>query len=469
MKKFMKKFSGLFLALSFMVLVLPFTAYAAEGKLQFSDPTCAAGENVDINVRVITQGNNIGAYNIKVKYDPKMLKFEQGDNASVSDGIVTITYNGGNVPDTLHVLKFKALKNGETKLSVEGYEAKISSGEALTLTTGTSAVKIEGGTPVETDDEDTAESTENLDSEVEVIYNDNVYKLVSDFSDSDLIEGFEKTYTEFDGHKVGAMANEVTGQHIYVGLDENGEKVYLFEDNESHTLRLTENVPINRGVSIFIMDYPEDDKMPEHIKPTTMTLNEKKFMIWNNIKNQDFYYVYAFSNQGTKGYYEYDSVENTYQRANIADFVIEEKVEEEQSPLMEILSDNILIILIAAASLMIILLIIIIVLSVKLHKRGKKMKEIGVYDDVSYDEEITDDVNDYDEDDVYDIEFDDYDDGDNAQDSDLELEQEEDFGEELEVTFDEEPKPKKKSGKSKSSKKKRKNDDDDFLIDFIEI
>ena len=212
------------------------------------------------------------------------------------------------------------------------------------------------------------------------------------------------------------------------------------------------------------MDYPEDDKMPEHIKPTTMTLNEKKFMIWNNIDNQDFYYVYAFSNHGTKGYYEYDSVENTYQRANMADFIISEDDTEDVSPIMTIVEENLLIIIIAVSSLIVILLIIVIILSVKLHKRGERMRSEGIYDDVdNYDEEILDDVNDYDEDDVYDLEFDDYDDGDQK------FDDQSDFDDDFEITFDDDIKEKKKPEKRKSSKKRKKDDDDEFSIDFIEI
>ena len=465
MRKFIKKFSGLLVALSFMALVLPFTAYAAEGKIQFSDPTCAAGEEVDINFKVITQGNNIGAYEVNVKYDPKMLRFESGDYATASNGIITITYDGGEVPDTLHVLKFTALKNGETKLGVEGYNAEITSGEELNLTTGSSLVKIEGGTPVEDEEDD--EDLVDLTSEIEVVYKDQMYYITSDFEEDEVPLGFEKITTEYEGNSVSAIANEVTGQQVFYGYNDEGESVYLFDDAETGTLRLAELISINRNVNIFVMDYPEDDKMPEHIKPTTMTLNEKKFMIWNNIENQDFYYVYAFSNQGTKGYYEYDSIENTYQRANMADFIISEEETEEVSPVIAVVENNLLLIAIAVISLTVILLIVIITLSVKLYKRGKMLKgQKSNYEYDGYEESITDDVNDYDEDDVYDIDFDDYDDGDIDSFDDISDYDDDEF----EITFDDDSKKKNKKTKKKSSKRRKNNDDDDdFSIDFIEI
>ena len=461
MKKFMKKFCGIFIALSFMALILPFTAYAAEGKLQFSDPTCAAGENVDVNVRVISSGSNVGKYEVKVKYDPKMLKFEQGDNATESKGIITMTYDGGNVADVLHVLKFTALNNGEAKLNVEEYKAETSSGEELNLTTGTSTIKIEGGTPVEVTEDDN--NVDDESSDIEVMYKNEIYHLLSDFSDSEVPEGFVKEETDYEGNVVNALVNEVTGQCIYLGLNENNERVYLFEDFSTGNLILSEIIHINKNVSIFVMDYPDDDKMPDHIKPTTMTLNDKKFMIWNNIDNQDFYYVYAFSSEGTKGYYEYDSVENTYQRANVADFIVKDENEEEASPVMDVLEQNLLLIIIACVSLIIVLIIIVITLSIKLHKRSKKVKSRSASKkSVKHTEDIIDDEND-----VYNIEFDDYDDGELEYDDSFDDDIEDDF----EIELEDEPvqKKKKSTGKKKSSKRKKKHDDDDFSIDFIEI
>ena len=465
MKKFMKKFCAVVIALGMMVLFIPFTTYAAEGKLQFSDPKCAAGEQVEVNLRVMTEGNNVGAYEIKVKYDPKMLKFEEGDNATASKGVITLKYDGGEVPDTLHVLKFLALNNGDAKLTVEGYEAKVASGEELTLTAGESTIKVEGGTPVELDESE-LEDTEV--SDIEVSYKDQVYYMDSDFDDSEIPEGFVKTEAEYSGQTVSAIVNEVSGQHLYLAKDADGSRIYLFDDTKTNTLRAAEMVPVTKSVNIFVMDYPEDDKMPENIKPTTMTLNNKKFMIWNNIDNQDFYYVYAFSSEGTKGYYEYDSVEQTYQRANVADFIIAEEVEEEVSPVMDMLQNNIIVILIAAAALFVILLIVIIVLSVKLHKRGKKADSDDFMDDMeSFDEEITDDVNDYDENGVYDIDFDDYDDGDGNIDFEDEISVEVD-DDDMDLDFENEIKLNSEKQMKKSSKK-NDDDDDDFSIDFIEL
>ena len=469
MKKFMKKLCALMIALGMMTAFVPFTAYAAEGKVQFSDPTCEAGQKIDINLRVITEGNNLGAYEVKVKYDPKMMRFEEGSNATASNGIITVTYDGGNVPDTLHILTFTALKNGDTNLTVDSYDAKIESGEELTFTTGSSAIKIEGGTPIETDDEDTV--TEDTVSDLEVEYKDQVFYIVSDFSDEEVPEGFEKSESEYNGQLVSVIVNEISGQQIYLGINENGDRVYLFDDTTSGTLRLAERIPVNKNLSIFIMDYPEDDKMPENIKPTTMTLNDKKFAIWNNIDNQDFYYVYAFSSEGTKGYYVYDSAEQTYQRANVADFIVKEEAVEEKSSIMNTLEENVLLILIAAAALIVIFIIIIIVLAVKLNKRGKQLNSAGYADDVDFDDEIEDDVNDYDENDVYDVNFDDYDDGELDFDESFDSEFDDEFDDDFAIAFDDEAKTKSKKAKpeKKKASKKVKGDDDDFSIDFIEL
>ena len=472
MKKSMKKLCTLMLAFSLMVLSIPFKAYAAEGSLQFSDPTCAAGEKVDINVRVISAAENVGSYEVKIKYDPAMLKFESGDNATGSNGSITLTYDGGSVLDTLHVLNFTALDNGSTTLSVSSYNAKVESGADLDLALGESVVTIEGGTPVEASEEPGSDNeaavTAGSDASLDVKYKDIVYHIAEDFPEKEIPTGFEKVSAEYNGITVSAFSNSNTGCIVFYGTDDNGETAFLYQDEQTKEIHPAVAVPVNNSLSIMVMDHPEGDKMPEHIMPTTMTLNGKVFTIWNNTDNQDFYYIYALSSNGYVGYYEYDATEQTYQRANKLEFEIEEEVVEEKPALVDFFENNLILIASIIGIIILILVIVIIILSVLLSKRGRN-KEYGE----NYDEEITDDVNDYDENDVYEVDFDDYDDSDvSAEEMDEAMN---DYFEDLEFDTDDEevfdnleasePKPSKK----RRTVKKSKDDDDDFSIDFIEL
>ena len=466
MKKFMKKLCSLVILLGVMASCIPFNSYAAEGSLQFSDPTCAAGENVEINVKVLSPVGNIGDYEINIAYDTAMLKFVSGDNATGGDGVVTLSHSGDGGAETLHVLSFTALDNGSTTVSVNSYNAALTYGEELNLSLGEGVVSIEGGTPVK-DSEEASNNTDGASHEagsaLEVVYNEEKYYIFEDFSDKEIPEGFEKISLDYNGSSINAFKHSKSGQIVLYGESEDGENTYLFEDQSTKKLIPAVLAPINSTLSIMVMDAPEGEKMPDHIMPTTMTLNGKKFNIYNNIDNQDFYYIYAFSTEGTLGYYEYDAVEKTYQRANELDFVVEEEVVEETNPLMDFVENYLYILIIAIAALVVILITVIIILSVKLSKRGKGN---------NYSEEIADDVNDYDENDVYDVEFDDYDDG---EDNKIDVESKEamdDFFDDMDFEFDddelviEEDAPVKKN---KGRNKKKSKDKDDFSIDFIEL
>ena len=481
MKKFMKKLCSLVILLGLIVSCIPINSYAAEGSLQFSDPKCAAGENVDVNVKVLSTNGNIGNYELNISYDPAMLQFVSGDGATGGDGSVKITHNGDGGAETLNVISFKALDNGSASVKVNSYNAALTSGEELNLALGEATVTIEGGTPVsasESGSEGSSEAPVEAESPLEVVSNNEKYTIYEDFPDKEVPEGFEKVTVDHKGITVNAFKHIKSGQIVFYGASEVGENIYLFEDESTKNISPAVLVPINSTLNIMVMDAPAGEKMPEHIMPTTMTLNGKKFKIYNNIDNQDYYYIYAFSSNGTLGYYQYDSVEQTYQRANKLEFVEEEVVvEEEKNPLIGFVENYLVIIIVSIAVILLILIIVIIILSVKLAKRPKNK---------SYDEEITDDVNDYDENDVYDVDFDDYDDGDEHVDEsdesdeadeamdeyfeDIKLEFEDDMEDLPELEVDDDFGVAEESAeKQRGRNDKKSNDDDDFSIDFIEL
>ena len=91
----------------------------------------------------------MGDTDITVTYDPSILKFVSGTNATGGDGTVKLSAKGdGTSMEVSYSMEFTALKEGTATLEVKEYTAYLANDEALNLTLGTSQVTIQGGTPV---------------------------------------------------------------------------------------------------------------------------------------------------------------------------------------------------------------------------------------------------------------------------------------------------------------------------------
>ena len=102
------------------------TAYAATGKITFSDPTATVGQNVTVSMKVSTaDGSALGGANIMVAYDPAMLEFVSGgDNANGGAGAIKVlgVMGGSDTSTFSYQFTFKTLQAGTTSLSISSYE-----------------------------------------------------------------------------------------------------------------------------------------------------------------------------------------------------------------------------------------------------------------------------------------------------------------------------------------------------------
>ena len=80
--KTMKKLATWLLVFCFMVSCVSMVAYAADGKVMFTDPQTKAGETVEIKGVVERTSGNMGKIEITMTYDTTMLKFKSGDSVT---------------------------------------------------------------------------------------------------------------------------------------------------------------------------------------------------------------------------------------------------------------------------------------------------------------------------------------------------------------------------------------------------
>ena len=147
MKRFKNIILGI-LAAGMLTVAAPvggISAYASSAKISFSDPSATVGQEFSVNVKISSQDGNLGASDVVLSYDPSVIEFVSGNNASGGAGSVRLvgTMDSSSTKAFSYTLKFKAVQAGNTSISVGRYEVYDSDAQAVTVSkTGTASVKV---------------------------------------------------------------------------------------------------------------------------------------------------------------------------------------------------------------------------------------------------------------------------------------------------------------------------------------
>lgn len=145
----MKKFSkvlGVFLFSMMLVLGCKVCTLAAGTTIAFSDPTGAKGETITVTCKISSTSQALGAVDMTIVYDDDALEFT-GGGAAVKGGSGSIriadTAAAANTKVMSYELSFKALKAGQSSITVSNYEVVGFDESAVTVGhVGSSTVEI---------------------------------------------------------------------------------------------------------------------------------------------------------------------------------------------------------------------------------------------------------------------------------------------------------------------------------------
>ena len=383
MRNMMKKLSIFLLTLCLAVPCFTMITNAASGRIMFTDPTTKVGEIVEVK-GVLEADDSIEDRTIVMSYDTSMLKFTDGENVTeTADGQLTYgvsgTEDGTRVEYLMH---FEVLKEGSTKIEVVSYNAWTTSDERIDeCTVGYSTVTIEEGDATTTDPTDDPVDTPASDATVEV--NGKTYTFVSEFEDSEIPEGFERTTMEYNGSQYNVVASSAYGVSLgyLVDSENNGQFFMYIEDNA--TFAPYAEIKISDETSIILLSDVSGIQLPETYAVTTVTVNNQVFPAWQNTESSELCILYAVNTNGVKSLYQYDTVENTYQKftapavetETVNDFFI--------GKLSDSIQDHLDIVILATGIGFIFFVVLVIVLAVKLHNRNAELDEI--YDEYGID------------------------------------------------------------------------------------
>ena len=332
-----RKIATWFLCMCLVVPCFSMMAHAAvNGKLSFENQTAEAGQEVTVTLKGQVDAG-VGGRKITITYDSALLEFVSGTNTTkVSDG--ELQYEASEEIKSMYTAKelcqitFKALGNGTAKVGVSTYD--ISSSYEIEWTCHNAEVTISGGTPVEPEDEQVeAPEDETVDEPTE-----------------------EKPE------------------------DEQVEETPVEKPAEDDVASSGAEVVISNTTTITLIEDVSEIILPERYNETSVTMDGSEFPAWQDSVNTDMYVIYASSSNGIKSLYQYDTLENTYQR-----FEAPEQTESSvgvSDNYLAIFGDKANIVLIGAAALLLLFIILIIVLAVKLYNRNAELDE--VYDDLDH-------------------------------------------------------------------------------------
>ena len=149
---------------------------------------------------------------------------------------------------------------------------------------------------------------------IKVNVDDIEYTLIKKASALPTIENYTLTEIEISDTKIPSYTSDITNYTI-VGLkdSEGNTKLCIYDIyNEKYTEYIEFKFD---NTSLQILD--NDKNIPEGYKKTTITINNTTVTAYKDSNDSDFALIYGMNTlTGKKGFYKYDSAENTIQRFN---------------------------------------------------------------------------------------------------------------------------------------------------------
>lgn len=243
-------------------------------------------------------------------------------SATVPNSATKITVSATPTDSTAKVTSV----SGNTNLAVGANTVKVVvTAENGATATYTVVVTREAAAPAkeETEEVKEPEATEEETEEpavteevLEVAFGTQLFHVYNEFSDSRIPEGFEKTTVTYSGQEIAAVKSTVGDLVLVYLVDENDENGAFYVYNPE-TSEFSEFVKATGTAnSYYILSPGASVAIPEGYTETTVKLGEKTVKAWQTDaeEKKDFFLVYAMNAEGEKGFYMYDSAEETFQR-----------------------------------------------------------------------------------------------------------------------------------------------------------
>lgn len=383
--------------MTFMALSQVLVAYAANGRIAFSDKSETVGSEASINMKITSAGGeSLSKATIMLTYDASMLEFVSGTGASGGAGAIRISITGDTADaQTLSsALKFKTLQAGTTKISVSSQEVYDAANQVVTIDQmGDSTVTIAALANA---------SKEASLSELKISPGTLTPEFSADVENYTATVGTDVTKITVSAPptdekaKVVILGNEDLqmgeNQVICKVIAEDGETVknYTIQVTKAEggdtAATATESIKVETpAMTVTIIPLEDGVELPEGFTECILRIDGKDVdgWVWASEKDHQYCVFYGVNADGEKGFYRYDTKEKTMQRyfqdpTSAAGVSMEQyvTVAEDYNSLLNDYQVRLYIIIGLIAASVILLIMVIVLLS----KRGKPYDDDDRYD-----------------------------------------------------------------------------------------
>ena len=332
-KGFVARLAALWILALVAVAGMAFPAWAANGRIQFSDPSATVGSEVTVNLKVSTTGGeSLSRADIALSYDSNALEFVSGN--SVEGGSGALRAHGSpdsSEPSTIvFSMVFQAKQAGSSQITVTSQEVYDGDGQVVTMDhVGNSTVTVQAVANASSDaslaslqvspgtlspafSSDTDAYSVNVGTDVERL---TVNVELSDPNAMYTVTGNEDL--QMGENTVVCRVTAQDGQTvkdytITVVKDENGASA-----GSEGTGTTAESVSLEAAAkAITIISLDEGVTIPEGFQETTIDIDGHKVTgwIWASDDTPDYCVFYGMNSAGEKNFYRYDLTEKTIQR-----------------------------------------------------------------------------------------------------------------------------------------------------------
>lgn len=389
--KIMKRIAAVLLALCLTIPMYSVMSYAASGRVSFTDLQTKTGETVEVACALRAGTGSLESFDITLKYDASLLSFKEGNGVTKeSDGVLKFSGKGDGTNKIRFTMKFQALKAGTTKIEVVNSTGVVTGGETVECVNGTSTIQIaEGTTPQTETTEQTSTENGGDASQSGITVSGKSYQFSEDFNSSSIPVGFVETKLSYNGGERKFVRQENGSIVLGYLVDAENKGDFFLYNEEDATFSPYVQVTVSPSTSIVLLENNEGVKVPSGYQKVKLTVNEHEFPAWQDKKNEGFYLVYAMDSKGTKGFYQYDTEQESYQRYVSDGTDGTDKAATKVSKLNNFITEHLSMVILCVGLGILLLVIIIIVLAVKLRHRNLELDDL--YEEYDIDVEDLDD------------------------------------------------------------------------------
>ncbi len=378
--KLKKKILGVLMSMCLIIALVPSVAYAASGRVYFTDLTTEAGEEFEIRIWVTSESEEIGQIDFDLNYDSDMIYYVSGDDGFTVNGDSLVYSGEGSGVSTEIYVTFLALKEGDTSITFNSQTITSSDGATvIDMVEGSSAITISGGTEV---DVSTLPSNEPMP---EVVVEEVTYSISSSFTEAEIPTGFSTTTYTYEGESYSGVTGDTSGIELGYLVGSDGLGQFFCYDSDTSTFSPYVQVNVSETAYIVFLMTDIEGSLPDEFVETVLTVNGFEFPTWEDTSSDGCYLIHAINTYGEDSIYRYDSTDQTYQRYYYEAEVIEGTaavVEEPDSVLDEYMQW----IMIGGGAAALIFLVLIIVLAVKLRNRNLELDDL--YDEIELSKKV---------------------------------------------------------------------------------